>query len=170
VAGIGADIGHDFYTHMETFNVKNYTSEVPATRTAERIEAFLVKAGATYVNKQYQAGSLTGINFAIEVSDGVSVAYQLPVNVEAMRDYMNKQRRRTKTWLTDADIKRIAAQAERTAWKIMQDWVEAQLSLVATNQAELAQVFLAYAHNGTETFYANVKRRGFAQIAAPTTE
>ncbi len=154
---------------METFNVKNYTSEVPAPRTAERIEAFLAKAGASHVAKHYQGGGIVGIDFAIEVQPGILVSYQLPVKVEAMRAYMTKQRQKTKSWLTDTDRKRISAQAERTAWKIMQDWVEAQLSLVVTNQAELAQVFMPYAHNGTETFYASVKRQGFPQLAAPQT-
>ena len=154
---------------MNTFNVRNYTSTVPPARTAERIEAFLAQAGASHIAKHYAGGELVGIDFAIEVQQGVQVAFRLPVDVAAMANYMIVQRRKTgrKTWLTDADRQRVTEQAKRTAWRVMQDCVESQLSLVVTKQAEMAQVFMPYAFNGQQTYYATVKERGFAMLAAP---
>lgn len=149
---------------MKAFNPRNYTSSVPPTRTAERIEAFLAEAGASHIAKNYQSGQLVGIDFAIEVQPDVQLAFRLPVDVEAMRLYLISQRRSA---LTAVQRKSIAEQAARTAWRLMQDWVETQLSLVATKQAELAQVFMPYAWNGQQTFYHSIKERGYAQLAAP---
>lgn len=149
---------------MNQFNVKNYTSTVAPARTAERIEAFLAAAGATHIAKRYDQGRITGIDFAINVDASTQLAFRLPVDVEAMREYMYRQR---KARLTQVQHRNLKEQAERTAWKLMQDWVESQLSLVATNQAEVAQVFMPYLLRGEETFYHAVKAKGFAQLAAP---
>jgi len=35
-------------------------------------------------------------------------------------------------------------QAERTAWRIIKDWVEAQMAIVAAGQAVMEEVFLPY--------------------------
>jgi len=35
-------------------------------------------------------------------------------------------------------------QAERVAWRIMKDWLEAQLAIIATEMVTLDQVFLPY--------------------------
>lgn len=154
-------------SRVNTFNPRNYTSKVPPARTAERIEAFLAEAGASHIAKNYSNNQLVGIDFAIDVQPGIQLAFRLPVDVEAMRAYLISQRR---TSLTHVQRKAINEQAARTAWRLMQDWVETQLSLVATKQAELAQVFMPYAWNGNQTFYQSVKGRGFAQLAAPKSE
>lgn len=149
---------------MNQFNVKNYTSSVPPARTAERIESFLAGAGATHISKRYDNGRITGIDFVIEAEPGVELSFRLPVDVDAVRDYMARQR---KTRMTQVQLRNLKEQSERTAWKLMQDWVEAQLSLVITKQAEVAQVFMPYLLSGERTFYYAVKERGFAQLAAP---
>ena len=35
-------------------------------------------------------------------------------------------------------------QAQRTAWKLMQDWIEVQMSLILMKQADVREVFLSY--------------------------
>jgi hypothetical protein len=97
----------------------------------------------------------------------VPLSFRLPVDVDAVHDYMMRQR---KTRMTHVQLRNLKEQAERTAWKLMQDWVEAQLSLVVTKQAEVAQVFMPYLLSGERTFYYAVKERGFAQLAAPKGE
>jgi hypothetical protein len=37
-----------------------------------------------------------------------------------------------------------AAQAERVAWRIVKDWLEAQLAIIRTEMVTLDQVMLAY--------------------------
>ena len=40
--------------------------------------------------------------------------------------------------------KKQQAQAKRTAWKNIQDWIDAQLALVETEMVKLEEVFLPY--------------------------
>jgi hypothetical protein len=48
-------------------------------------------------------------------------------------------------------------QSERTAWKLIQDWVEVQLSMISLKQADFVQVFLPYVWNGQRTYYQALK-------------
>lgn len=50
-------------------------------------------------------------------------------------------------------------QARRTAWKNKHDWLDAQLAEVASNQAEMEELFLGFSvtDNG-ETVYERLKR------------
>jgi hypothetical protein len=41
--------------------------------------------------------------------------------------------------------RKIREQAEWVSWRILKDWVEAQMALVESGQAEAAQVFMPYA-------------------------
>ena len=38
-------------------------------------------------------------------------------------------------------------QAARVAWRIVKDWIEAQIAIVEAEQAEVAEVFLPYMQN-----------------------
>lgn len=56
-------------------------------------------------------------------------------------------------------------EARRTAWKLMQDWIEVQLSMVLLNQADLVQVFLPYGVlESGKTLYAEIKANNFAAL------
>jgi hypothetical protein len=55
-------------------------------------------------------------------------------------------------------------QAERTAWKIIQDWIEVQMSMIQMQQADFREVFLAYAWDGKRTFFDRVREGGFAGL------
>jgi hypothetical protein len=50
---------------------------------------------------------------------------------------------------------RVAGSVERVAWRIVKDWIEAQMAIVEAGQAEMAEVFLPYAtiEDGTTTMF-----------------
>ena len=64
-------------------------------------------------------------------------------------------------------LKRLQVQAARTAWKLVQDWVEIQMAMVKMQQAELTQVFLPYMWDGKQTLYMAYKANNFKQLAGP---
>ena len=146
--------------------LKNYTSEVPVHQTVYRIEQTLLKAGVTGIAKEYLPGSvgkISAITFAIKFDEGRPVTIRLPVDEDAAQqalwlDYADGDKLSpdgntltmwSKKKKTKADFRE---QAERTAWKIMQDWVEVQLSMIQMKQADFQQVFLPYMWDGEQTY------------------
>jgi hypothetical protein len=61
-------------------------------------------------------------------------------------------------------LTRIEAQANRTAWKLWQDWLEVQMSLIEMEQAEFVQIFLPYFWDGRRSYYDMVKEGGFKML------
>lgn len=144
-------------------NLKNYTSSVPMERTVGRIEELLAKAGASGILKDYDQGRLSALAFKVLLPTGRPIAIRLPANAEAVYQTMRKAVIRPRAGTLD----NLRAQADRTAWKLMEDWVSVQLSLIAMQQADFMQVFLPYVWDGRQTFYARLKGADFAALPAP---
>jgi hypothetical protein len=124
----------------------NYTTTVPAARTASQIIDILAKHGAQQVLVDYAAGNrIVGLAFAIKTEIG-TMRYKLPVDTAAVEKVLR----------ADRGVQprlRSAEQAERVAWRILKDWVEAQLALIATHMVTLDQVMLPYMLMGEGTVY-----------------
>ncbi len=165
--------------------LKNYTSEVPVPQTIARMETLLIRAGVTGITKEYhpaQAGKIAAITFCIQLPENPPVTIRLPADEDAVQQAL---------WIDYADGDKLTpdggklvyspykkktkasfrAQAERTAWKLVQDWLEVQLSMIAMRQADFVQVFLPYVWDGQRTYYQALKDSGFrAMLPAPKEE
>lgn len=138
-------------------NLKNYTSSVPADRTILNIEQRIVQFGATHIAKEYgEGGSIIAVQFMIQ-REGKQHVIKLPANPDAVFIVMRKQ-------FPSRNQEQLKQQAYRTAWKLMQDWIEVQLSLIQTNQADMLQVFLPYVWDGEKTYYEYLKCNQFKQL------
>lgn len=114
----------------------NYTTTVPVTKTIGLVHALLVEAGARQIMTAYDAvGTPTGVSFAIEVPGGTR-GFNLPIKTDRVEAVMKRERvePRFKT----------PEQAERIAWRIAKDWLEAQLAIVKTEMVTFEQVMLPY--------------------------
>lgn len=145
--------------------MKNYTSGVPIDRTISRIESVLAKAGAHGIMKDYKDGIVVALCFIVRLPSvgGVSgkpVSVRLPISVDAVEEVLKKDIKRPRR----GTLSKLRQQSERTAWKLMQDWVEVQVSLIQMRQADFMQVFLPYVWDGHETFYGKLKGRGFLEL------
>lgn len=151
--------------------LKNHTSSVPIDTTIARIERMLIDAGATGIGKQIENGQVTAIIFNIAFEpDAPAIPVRLPANVDRCQEAFWKdhcQHRSMRSTKTDKDFRE---QAARTAWKLQQDWVEVQVSLMKLQQQDAMQAFLAYAWDGRQTFYERVKESGFAAMLPEKTE
>lgn len=135
--------------------ILNYTTKVKPEKTAAEIQAILGKAGASAVMSEYEAGQVTAIAFQLSIN-GQILSFRLPINIagvlralkrDCTRQYCNEE------------------QAARTAWRILKDWVEAQIALVESNQADMAEVFLPHLQYGTgQTIYGQLKSGGFKAL------
>lgn len=144
-------------------NIKNYTSGVSVSSTVARIEQLLAEAGASSVSKDYEAGILMALSFRIPTPTGRSMTIRLPAKVDAVFDTMKKDIVRPHKHTMD----RLREQAGRTAWKLMQDWVAVQISLIQMQQADVVEVFLPYIWDGEHSFYHLLRQGGFKQLPAP---
>lgn len=138
-------------------NLKNYTSQVPMVRSIDRIEKLLMEMDSTHITKRFEKGACVGIFFQIRV-DGIFIPFQLPANIEEVEAYLMKDNKRMTAGMRD----RIAAQAHRTAWKTIAEWVEIQITMILMKQAKPLQVFLPYVYDpgNDNTFYDRVEASG----------
>lgn len=146
------------------YNLKNYTSTVPAITSMGRIEQCLVKAGATDISKKYEDGICKAVTFRILVNN-TPVFFQLPAKVEPCFNVLWKEIKRPRP----ESKHKTKEQAERTAWKIVSDWVDIQLSMILLEQADPMQIFLPYAYDPASetTFYDRLKDGGFKALLGP---
>jgi hypothetical protein len=130
--------------------VVNYTTKVPAAKTVSEVQALLAKNGAARVAIDYDNGAATGVTFGLTTAHGPRL-FTLPVDVDAMR------RRLAEIKPSGMSIAafRSREHAERVAWRVVKDWLAAQLALVQCEMASVDQVMLPYLRvDGDRTLYA----------------
>ncbi len=129
--------------------ILNYTTTISPIKTVGEIQEILARAGVTAVQLEYAGGEPTAVKFRIAIQDRF-LDFRLPSRWQGVH----------KTLTRDTNIEkryRSEEQAKRVAWRIIKDWVEAQIALVQAGVAEMAEVFLPYAANPQtgQTFYEN---------------
>lgn len=133
--------------------IANAWTKVDASKSMAETQQMLAEAGATSILIDYDAGEPAALSFAIAVR-GQLVSYRLPANVDGMLAAMK----------SDNDVPRHLCkrdQARKVAWRVVKDWIRAQLALVEAGQARLAEVMLPYAVTSTgRTLYQELEDRG----------
>ena len=139
-------------------NIKNYTTEVPASRSIDNIEKLLIDFGATNINKQYANGQCTGIAFIVEM-DGMKLPFRLPAKVDNIFRWLKKKR-------PNSQEKTLKEQAVRVSWKLQHEWLHLQLSLIEMDQLEKMEAFFPYLLDIRQdlTYYEKLKSEGFKQL------
>lgn len=136
-------------------------------QTISFIEAYLSScAGVNGIAKEIKGGQVHAIFFRIETA-GRSYTVRLPAKIDDVQEYLWKeycvQTRRPRK--TKEDFRE---QAIRTAWKIQQDWVQIQMSLIRLRQVEFLQVFLSFLWDGNQTYYDFLKGSNFKALPQTT--
>ena len=151
----------NFNFKARIMNLKNYTSNVSAQNSINKIEKLLVGAGATNITKSYIDGKVVSMTFLIDIN-GNTIPFKLPAKVETVEKVLKKEVKRPRK----DTFSKIAIQAEKTAWKIMSDWVEIQISIISLEQAEFIEVFLPYTYfpETNKTFFESIKEKGYKAL------
>lgn len=130
--------------------ILNYTTTKSADATLAEIQKILVKHGCRKITVDYdQDGNPSNLTF-MSVFNQQSIYYSLPCNFDKIHRVLIKQavRREHKT----------KEQAIRTGWRIIKDWIEAQMAFVETEMVDLAEVFMPYIiTRGGERMYDYIK-------------
>jgi len=123
--------------------IKNYTTNVPVNKTVSEIHLILADHGAKRILFDYGSDSkVTAITFVIDTPTGEQ-AVRLPANAERVRAVLHQQRN-NQTTRNRSQIDDGQEQAERVAWRIIKDWLDAQLAILETEMVTVQQVFLPY--------------------------
>jgi len=126
--------------------MKNYTTDISAERSISEIEKFLTLFGATAVIKEYTSdGRVDSLTFRLQ-----DEAFKLPANVKGVKEILYEG---TRSHHSSDGAKRREERAYRVAWRIIKDWTHAQLSLIASGQAQPREIFLPYMFNGKRTLF-----------------
>jgi hypothetical protein len=118
--------------------IANYTTTVPAAKSIGEIQKMLVAHGARQILLDYDQAEPVGMAFIVATRFG-DVPFRLPANIDRVQAVLNKQRVRSQVSLE---------QATRVAWRILKDWVRAQMAILETEMVSIDQVFLPYMQAG----------------------
>lgn len=128
--------------------ILNYSTEVAPERTVGEITSLLARKGAQSITQDFFGdGRVKAVSFIMAVG-GLPTRFVLPVNTDGVAGVMlrdkpyNTSRHRGGS---EQYKRKVRARAEWVAWRILKDWVAAQMALIESGQAEAAQVFLPYA-------------------------
>lgn len=159
----------------------NYTTEIPASKSRAEIIELLERAGASAIALEYAADrSIEAIKFILDTKQFGRVPYTMPANVGAVILTLNAEIKAENIKVNArSNYKRRVPrnlfnnreQAERIAWRIAKDWLEAQLALTQIGGAQLEQVMLPYVDvGGGKTFYDALVARGSLALPSPKEE
>lgn len=114
----------------------NYSTQIDPNKTAGECQRMLAKAGASEIMMRFNGhGHPVALAFAIQTIHGPR-QFQLPTDAEAVLKVL--QRDKVPPKLRNVD------QAHRVAWRILKDWLAAQLAILDTEMVNLDQIFLPF--------------------------
>lgn len=137
--------------------ILNYTTQIEAFKTASEIEYILMKHNAKSIIKNFEGQSITGLSFLIDTGTQ-QVPVRLPVRIEECFEVLKREKKNS----PKSNIKATMEQAERVAWRILKDWVEAQMALLDIEMVKFEEIFLPYIEmkNG-KTVYEELENKRF---------
>lgn len=112
--------------------IKNYTTKVSAAQSVAEIVGALAAHGAVKIQQDYEAGRPISIAFMIETPAGPR-GFRLPGSTDRVSSVLSRQKVRVDD-----------AQAERVAWRILRDWVMAQMAILETEMVAMDEIMLPY--------------------------
>ena len=137
--------------------IANYSTTVDALKTVGEIQGILVAHGARSILMNYgKDGSIESLSFIVETPYG-DMPIRLPINARAVLKVLEEQRVPPRY----ANYQ----QAVRIAWRIVKDWVRAQMAILETEMVKMEQIFLPYMiTKNNQTLYESMVDRGFYLI------
>lgn len=140
----------------------NYSTKVGVVQTVSEIHAALAKHGASRIATNYTDGKPTGLSFSLATPGGVRV-FHLPVDVPAVHALLTRQR------VSSARVDNRPEQAERVAWRVMREWLLAQLAIVEAQMVTMDQIMLPYMQwDANRTLYQAFRDDAMGEIESAT--
>lgn len=125
----------------------NYTTKVPVTQSVVECQSILAAAGASSAQVHFEDGQPVGLGFSLKTPHGIR-NFTLPVNIDGMQRVLVQAE-------SDGDFSSLKKKqgafsnrehAAKVAWRVVKDWLEANLALIAAQMATIDEVMLPYLH------------------------
>lgn len=137
--------------------ILNYTTTIDAFKTVSEIEYILMKHGAKSIMKNFDGESITGLSFLIDTGCR-QFPVMLPVKIDDCLAVLQKQKKEN----PKKQIKDTREQAERVAWRILKDWIEAQMALLDIEMVKFEEIFLPYIEVAQgQTLFCKLEEKDF---------
>ena len=104
-----------------------------------------------------EEGEPRGLKWRLITPHG-PLTFALPCNVPQVFHLLTKDRIQVR------NVEARRQQATRVAWRILKDWIEAQLTLLDTGMVELEEIFLPYMLQGDQTLYQALQAGNFKAL------
>lgn len=136
----------------------NYTTKIPYQKTMAEVEALLMVHGASEIYKKVDdEGHVSALLFRLRTPDG-NLPIRLPIDANATLEVLQKQ------YLNREVDRRFATKdhARKVAWRIIKDWLQAQVWLVETQMAKMEEILLPYLMvDSNHTLYEAMRDKHF---------
>ncbi|MBA7590760.1 hypothetical protein ES708_32897 [subsurface metagenome] len=135
-------------------SIANYSTEVAAIKSVGEIQGMLVAHGAQSILMNYASDkTVESLSFIIDTPHG-EINIRLPVKPEAILKIME----------ADPGIRPGYCnheQSVKVAWRILKDWVRAQMAILETEMVQMEQIFLPYmTMRDGQTLYEVFEQKG----------
>lgn len=124
--------------------LKCYTTDVPADRSVAEIQKMLSSRGASGILLEYEKGTgrIERVAFRMRMGER-EIAFRLPLRWRDVQQVLSHD-------VTIESRYRSRAQKDedycyRVAWRILREWVDAQMAMVDLGMVKVQEVFLPYA-------------------------
>jgi hypothetical protein len=118
--------------------IKNYTTSVDAAKTCGEISGLLAAKGARRIQMEYDDHHQPIALSFTYAAYGFPVFFQLPCNIDGVEKCLRGQKGVGFQYQN-------REHARKVAWRILKNWVEAQIAIVEAGAAQMVEVFLPYA-------------------------
>lgn len=123
----------------------NYTTTVSAERSIAAMQKMLVDLGARGISLEYDERKRpVGMRFGVITAYGPRT-FAVPANVSRVQEVLRRQGVQPR-YRTDEH-------AQRVAWRILKDWLEAMLAILSTEMVTIDQIMLPYLEVNGSTVY-----------------
>lgn len=136
--------------------ILNYTTKIDCYKTITEIHKHLSAHGVSkIITDNNEDGFPIGLTFCLNMKEhNKMIAFSLPCNFKGVLNSMKSNRKVPRSLCNDQ-------QAMRVGWRILKDWIEAQMAIVEAELATMTEVFLPYAvTNSGKTLYEYMQKDG----------
>lgn len=116
--------------------IANRTTSVSAVKSVSEIQAMLAEARASALTIDYSDGEPSGLSFTL-TRENHSLHFRLPCNWSGTLQAMKRDKKCERRLLQPE-------QAKRVAWRVLRDWIRAQLTLVEAGASSIEEVMIPY--------------------------